>query len=438
MYKKPTNQQEYEENFALKNPLMDATEAKVESARCLFCYDAPCIKACPTGIDIPLFIKQILTENTIGAGRTTYATNWLANACGTICPTGVLCEGACVYRKRNQPPVQIGRLQQIAAQALIRSDYKAWHKADPTGKRVAIIGAGPAGIACASELRTLGHEVHIYEAKDRPSGLIIHGVAPYKITNASVLEEIDYLHKQLGFVLHYNHPIDQKTQIQNLESDFDAIFLGVGLDKTRLPSLPGISMQGVVGAVEFIEDFKNQKHQKDVPKEVIVIGGGNTAMDAASECARMGAQVSLVYRRPKSQMGAYEFEWQLAYRSGVRTIFSASPIEVLGDKVVRGVRFAKTISEGGHLRILADTEFELGAQLLILATGQHKQLHLFDLIDGLELDAQSRIIINEGYQTTNPKYFAGGDAVNGGAEVVHAVRDGKAAAIQMHRLMVER
>ena len=212
-YKKPTSEAEFEKNFKQKKPLMNDTEAYYEASRCLFCYDAPCIQACPTSIDIPLFIKQIHTDNLTGASKTIFDSNWLGNACGVVCPTGVLCEGACVYNHQDVPPIQIGRLQNYATNKTIDADKLIFKVGKPTGKKIAVIGAGPAGIACACEARTLGYEVDIFEAKDKPSGLTVYGIAPYKITNEEVLKEIDYLQKQLQFNIKYNSAVTSKKQL---------------------------------------------------------------------------------------------------------------------------------------------------------------------------------------------------------------------------------
>ena len=429
-YKKPTSQQEFDANFAQKNPLMNPTEAYYESSRCLFCYDAPCIKACPTGIDIPLFIKQIHTENTTGSAKTIFNANWLGNACGVVCPTGVLCEGACVYNHQDVPPIQIGRLQNYATNAVIKQNKPLFSIGESTGKKIAIIGAGPAGIACACELCTLGYEVEIFEAKGKPSGLNYYGVAPYKITNQEVLDEIDYLQEQLKFKIHYSSEIDSTEKIKALENNFHAIFLGVGLGKTAALKLKGEDKHNVIGAVEFIEKLRVQQHKTQVADQVIVLGGGNTAMDAASESARMGAsKVTLAYRRTKKDMGAYGFEYDLAISSGVTSLFNATPIEILGNGSVEGVRFVKTEMKKGKLHPLENSEFTLPCQMVIMATGQAKQGDLYKLIEDFKIDHQTRITVDpKTFQTSNKKYFAGGDAINGGSEVVNAAYDGKMAA----------
>ncbi|MBL4905653.1 MAG: FAD-dependent oxidoreductase, partial [Flavobacteriaceae bacterium] len=326
-YKKPTTEAEFEKNFKQKNPLMNDTEAYYEASRCLFCYDAPCIKACPTSIDIPLFIKQIHTDNITGASKTIFDSNWLGNACGVVCPTGVLCEGACVYNHQDVPPIQIGRLQNYATRKTIDADKTIFKEGASNGKKVAVIGAGPAGIACACEAKTLGYDVTIFEAKEKPSGLTVYGVAPYKITNEEALKEVEFLQKQLGFKIEYNSPITSVAQIKQIEQDYDAIFLGVGLGKTATMGLDGEDKEGVIGAVEFIEELRMKHHLLQVPKKVVVIGGGNTAMDAASESARMGARKTvLAYRNSKEHMGAYGFEYDLAISSGVDSLFNVTPI----------------------------------------------------------------------------------------------------------------
>lgn len=429
-YKRPTSEEEFKKNFVQKKPLMNDTEAHYESSRCLFCYDAPCITACPTQIDIPLFIKQIHTNNLDGSAKTIYDSNWLGNACGVVCPTGVLCEGACVYNHQDLLPVQIGRLQNYASKKAISAKKELFKPGKSNGNKVAIIGAGPAGIAAACELSTLGYDAVVFEAKEQPSGLTLHGVAPYKITNEEALEEVDYLQAQLGFKIKYQEPINSKEQIAKIEKEFDAVFLGVGLGQTARLGLNGEDKTGVIGAVEFIEELKMKHHQLKVPDKVLVIGGGNTAMDAASEAARMGARkVVLAYRKSKEQMGAYGFEYDLAISAGVDSLFNATPLEILGNGKVAGVKFAKTEMSEGKLKIKTNNVFVVRCDLVIKATGQAKQKNLYDLIEGLEVDKRTRIKIDpETFQCTNPHYFAGGDAVNGGAEVVNAAYEGKMAA----------
>ena len=417
---------------------MNDTMAYYESARCLFCYDAPCVTACPTGIDIPLFIKQIHTKNTDGAAKTIYQSNALGNTCGKVCPTEVLCEGACVYNEQDINPIEIGRLQNYATSQAIASQKTLFRLPPDNGKKVGIIGAGPAGISCACELRQLGYTVDIYEAKTHPSGLVVHGTAPYKITNKEALDETEYLQKQFGFQILYNQAVNNKADLEQLEKGYDAIFIGVGLGNTNQPGIPGVTMDNCFGATEFIERLKMNHTKTVVGKKVIVLGGGNTAMDAASESARMGAEnVILAYRRSKDQMGAYDFEYDLAKEVGVKGLFGVNPIEISGNGKVTGVKFVKTRDENGQLKSIEGSEFTEACDMLIFATGQAKQTGFLGQIDGLELDEKGKIKVNpETHQSTNAKYFAGGDAVNGGREVVNAVYEGRVAAQGIHKQLL--
>lgn len=428
-FKRPTSDFDLEENFSQIHPTMDATMAHYASARCLYCYDAPCISACPTGIDIPLFIRQIRTNNLDGAARTIYASNYFGDICGKVCPTEVLCEGACVYNEQDQLPVEIGALQAYACTHAIENDSKLFEPAKANGKKVAIIGAGPAGIACACELRLHGYAVDVFEAKAAPTGLALHGVAPYKITNAEVLDEMQYLQDQFQFTMHYNNVIDAH-RLQQMERQYEAIFLGIGLGESRALKIRGEDLAGCTGATEFIEKVKLDPLNAYPGDRVVVIGGGNTAMDAASESARLGAkEVLLAYRRSQAEMSAYDFEYDLAKTTGVHALFQVVPLEILGKDNVEGVVFIKAENKNGKLQHIEGSEFVVPCDGVVIATGQEKMVGLLSQINGLEFDTLGCIIVNEHGQTTNPKYFAGGDAVNGGAEVVNAAAEGKKAAL---------
>ena len=428
-YKQPNNESEFEKNFSQIKPLMNDTQAYYESSRCLFCYDAPCVTACPTSIDIPLFIRQINSGNVTGSAKTIYDSNYLGNACGKVCPTEVLCEGACVYNLQEVKPIEIGRLQNFATSKAIKNEIKFFEAEKPNGKKVAVIGAGPAGISCACELRRSGFEVDIFEAKEKPSGLTLYGVAPYKITNEEATEEVDYLQKQLEFRIHYNKFISSKEDFKKLEDKYDAVFIGIGLGKTNYVNIKGEDLENCFGAVEFISELKINQHKVKAGSRVIVLGGGNTAMDAASESARLGAdEVILAYRRGKEVMGAYSFEYELAKDAGVQGIFNVSPLEITGNGKVNGVKFIRTITINGKVETVSGTEFLIDCDMVIKATGQMKQSELFKNIEGLETDDKGRIKIdNKNYQTTNQKYFSAGDVISGGQEVVNAVAEGKAA-----------
>lgn len=435
-YKRPTSEQEFAQNFHPKKPLMSDTEAYYESSRCLYCYDAPCINACPTGIDIPTFIRQINNDNKDGAAKTIYESNWFGHACGNVCPTEELCEGACVYNNSDVKPIEIGRLQAHATEKVIRSKKRLFITGKPTGRKVAVIGAGPAGVSCACELRMLGHEVDIYEAREKPSGLCVYGVAPYKLTNEEALDEMTYLQEQFGFNVHYNKPVSGRTELDRLEKGYDAIFIGIGLGGTSSLGIPGEDKKGVMGALEFVEELRNKHHLTPVGSKVIVLGGGNTAMDAASESCRMGAEsVIIAYRRGPEEMGAYSFEFDLAKKSGSKALFNVTPVEVLGNGSVTGVKFICNKTAYGKIEAIPGSEFVEPCDMVLLGTGQGKQVELLEQISGVKLDQKGRIldnrgriVVNEHYQTNNPKYFAAGDAVNGGVEVVNAAAEAKRAA----------
>lgn len=430
-YQRPTSSQDLDHAFEQLKPYMNPTMAYYESSRCLFCYDAPCVHACPSGIDIPLFIRQINSGDITGSAKTIYDSNYFGNICGKVCPTEVLCEGACVYNHQDVKPIEIGRLQSFATNEVISAGKKLYSLAKPNGKKVAVIGAGPAGISCACELRLHGFEVDIFEAKSHPSGLVLYGCAPYKITNEDVAAEMEYLQKQFGFSMKYNHAITSAEQLRELENRYDAIFLGIGLGHTRSLGIPGEELGNCIGATEYIEQVKLNPLAVQTGRRVVVIGGGNTAMDAASESARLGAEeVTLAYRRSKEEMGAYEFEYDLAKAVGVKGIFNASPIAILGNGKVEGVRFSKTKTENGRVSTIPGSEFEVACDRVILATGQSKMKDFLSQIEKLELDSRGKIKVNpDTLQTTHPKYFAGGDAMNGGAEVVNAAAEGKKAAL---------
>ena len=427
-FKKPETEQEFDKNFTQIKPLMNETEAYYESSRCLFCYDAPCQKACPTAIDIPLFIRQISSGNVTGSAETIYASNYFGNACGKVCPTEVLCEGACVYTEQNVKPIEIGRLQNFATRQAIDENKNLFKLGASNGKKVAVIGAGPSGISCACELRTKGYTVDIFEAKKKPSGLTVYGVAPYKIENEEVLDEMAYLQNQFGYEVNYESSIDAEG-LNQLESEYDAVFVGIGLGNTSTLGLPGEDLENCIGATELIEELRMMHHKVEIGKNVVVLGGGNTAMDAASESARMGAEsVILSYRRGSEDMGAYEFEYDLAKGVGVQGLFNAQPVEILGQNKVEGVRFVKTETSDGQLKEVANSEFEIACDMVIKATGQIKQKEFLEQIEGVRTDSKGRIEIDESGRIGFTKYFAGGDAVNGGAEVVNAAAEGKQAA----------
>jgi dihydropyrimidine dehydrogenase (NAD+) subunit PreT len=435
--------------FAKIKPRMTDNEAVIEASRCLFCHDAPCTIACPSSIDIPMFIRQISSRNAQGAAQTIFTQNILGKSCAYVCPTQVLCEGACVYHGLNEKPIDIGRLQGYASDDAIDRNIRFFEKGQPTGKKVAVVGGGPAGLSCAHELTRLGHDVVVFEASERAGGLDMYGVAPYKLTNRDVTQEVDYI-AGIGFEIRTNtrvlldtpaspaaHPEinAQKSQVllSELERDFDAIFLGLGLGKSHRPGLPGEHLPGVFGAAEFIYQLRDQEQRIAAGKRVVVIGAGNTAVDAAVESAKLGAAVTLIYRRRPEDQSAYDFEIEHARHAGVSFLYLATPVEILGAAHVEGVRFVRnevvnaTGAGKADIRPVPHSEFDVPCDRVIFATGQEKMTDFFSRIANLSLE-HGKVAVNAQFQTGNPKFFAGGDCVNGGKEVVNAVAHGRDAA----------
>lgn len=432
-----------EENFATIKPLMNDNDAVIEASRCLFCYDAPCIQACPTSIDIPMFIRQIMSRNPKGSAKTIFTQNILGKSCGTVCPTQVLCEGACVYNDMNEKPIDIGRLQAYATSYAIENNIRYFEKGAPTGKKVAVVGGGPAGLACAHELTVKGHDVTVFEASERAGGLNAYGVAPYKFTNADAAQEVAYV-TEIGFKVETGTRVVTSSEdakrapgkavhLSDLESRFDAVFLGTGLGKSRKLGIPGEDLPNVIGAAEFIYALRAQEQRVPVGQRVVVIGAGNTAVDAAVESAKLGADVTMVYRRSGKDQSAYDFEVEHARIEGVKFLYLASPVEITGSKTVEGLKCIKNKLEApdasgkSQITPISGSEFTLPCDMVIFATGQEKMTAFYQAVTGVTLD-NGKVVVNESFQTGNPKFFAGGDCINGGKEVVNAVAHGRDAA----------
>jgi glutamate synthase (NADPH/NADH) small chain len=420
--------------FADLHPPLGKTAAVAEANRCLYCFDAPCMGACPTHIDVAAFIRKIASGNTQGSAATILDANILGASCARACPVEVLCEGACVLHGVGQRPIAIGLLQRFAMETFHSSGEPLPFAPGPdTGKKVALVGGGPASLACAAELRRRGIHAEIFDARPLPGGLNTYGVAEYKLPLAESLREIDFI-AQLGVVFHMSTKVDA-AQLAVLERDYDAIFLGVGHDAMRALGIGGEdSLEGVTGALDFIAGYKSGVITS-APARVAVIGGGNTAIDAAVAARRLGAiEIHLVYRRGLSEMPAYSFEYEHAMTAGVRFLWQTQPVGLHGDTRVEGLEL-RGLAPTSHGSLLpGDGEnFILHVDLVVSAIGQGTDMELLSEVNrgtaGIRVEGGRVCIDPATGQTSNPKYFAGGDCANGGREVVDAVADGKRAGI---------
>jgi len=421
-----------EERFADKHPLYDEGEAAAEASRCLYCYDAPCIPACPTEIDIPTFIRKIATRNTRGAARTILEANLLGASCARVCPVEVLCEGACVYVPWGRPAISIGRLQRYAMEKGASPSLIA--KVASSGRSVGLVGAGPASLACAGTLARLGHEAVVYERDALPGGLNATGVAPYKLPVADTLREVDFL-RSLGVRIETGVEVGRDLHGGELLRRHDAVFLGAGLGSDLKLEVPGAEGPGVVGALEWIRRMKlDPKASVAGIKRAAVIGGGNTAIDVARELARLGvSEVRLIYRRSAKEMAAYEHEWLEAKKDGVILIPNAIVKEIIrqgardGSGPGRPERLRLAVAKDG--KPTNEERAAIQVDKVVVAIGRSKALPFVTQFPGVSIDDAGRLRVDPATgRTGNPRVYAGGDAANGGKEVVHAVAEGQAAA----------
>lgn len=411
-------------------------EALAEANRCLMCWDAPCTRACPTHIDVPRFIKQIATDDLLGSARTILDANILGASCARVCPTEVLCEGACVLHDLHERPIRIGGLQGYATDPVVFDGGPIFSPAPSTGFRVAIVGAGPAGLSCAAELARHGHDAVILDAAETPGGLNTHGVADYKMAPATALAEVDWVLSH-GGELRSGVRVGEDISVDSLLGDYDAVFLGTGLARSAPLGIPGEDLTGVGPALDFIEELKARPREEMAlaGERVAVIGAGNTAIDAATQSARLGAdKVYLIFRRARPHMRAYAHEIEKALSDGVELVPQAVPVAVNGDDAVASITCRRTkLGESGSdgrpaVTALEGTEFDLDVSRVFRATGQVAYRAFFDDIDGVELDGSGRVVVDRGFRTGHDRIWAGGDCINGGKEVVNAVEHGKQAA----------
>jgi dihydropyrimidine dehydrogenase (NAD+) subunit PreT len=426
----------YAKNFADVAPPLDRQRALIEASRCHFCYDAPCIQACPTSIDIPGFIRAISTDNLRGAATKILDANIFGGQCARVCPTEILCEGECVRNDPEDKPVEIGALQRYATDWVFEQDARLFSRAASTGKRVAVVGAGPAGLACAHALAMRGHDVDVFEARAKSGGLNEYGIAAYKVVDFSQ-REVDWLLSIGGIAVHHGKALGRDIQLSQLRREYDAVFLGLGLTGVNALGLGDEALPGVRNAVDFISELRQAANKAGVAvgRRVVVIGGGNTAIDAAVQSKRLGAErVTLVYRRGAEAMSATDHEQGFAQSEGVHVVHYAQPTELLQRAgVLCGVRFEHTRIEGGKL-IGSGEYFEVEADVVLKAIGQVM------LTDGLSEGGvdllrlnKGRIAVDADFATSLAGVYAGGDCVGGKTDLtVQSVADGKHAAAAIH------
>ncbi|HLW53166.1 MAG TPA: NAD(P)-dependent oxidoreductase [Candidatus Angelobacter sp.] len=441
--------EQLEKNFADINPPLSAGQALEEGSRCLFCQDAPCIKACPTGIDVPQFIRQILSGNLRGSARTILGANILGQSCARVCPTSVLCEGVCVLNLEGRKPVEIGKLQRYAVDPIVAGKIDLFQPGAANGHRVALIGAGPASLSCAFELRRRGYETVIFDSNPQPGGLDTYGVAAYKMRAGEVQDEIAMV-RRMGVEIRSGVTAGKDVNLAELERQFDAIFIGIGLGETDDLRIAGENLQGCRDAISFIEETKSRSFdQVEIPGRIAVIGGGNTAIDVVTAARRLGARdIYMVYRRSREEMSAFDYEFELAQQDNISFLWQTMPVRVLDDgdgggrvaalECVRTMRGDKDPSGRYSFVPVPGSEFRLEVGMVVKALGQKRKADFLKTIPGIVL-SNGRVQVDAAtMRTDNPRYYAGGDCVNGGGEVVDAVAHGKTAAAGIHESLTRK
>ncbi|MGR3722543.1 NAD(P)-dependent oxidoreductase [Abyssibius alkaniclasticus] len=418
------------ENFSDLHPPLDAHEARVAADRCYFCHDAPCMVACPTSIDIPMFIRQIATGTPEAAARTIFDQNILGGMCARVCPTETLCEEVCVREVAEGKPVIIGQLQRYATDVLMAKATHPYTRAAATGKTVAVVGAGPAGLAAAHRLAMKGHDVALFDARQKGGGLNEFGIASYKSTNDFAQAELDWLLKIGGITPHYGKKLGAGLTLESLQAEYDAVFLSIGLAGVNALAVPGHDLDGVQDAVEFIATLRQTKDLSTLPigRRVVVIGGGMTAIDAAVQAKLLGAEdVTLAYRRTREDMGASRYEQDLAASHGVNLLFNAAPRAITGSNKVEAIELDRTdakLKPTGEVTTLA-------ADQVFCAIGQT----LLGAPEGLEIERR-KIVTDTRGRTSLAGVWAGGDCALGGEDLtVTAVAEGRDAAEDIHRAL---
>ena len=430
-----TNEQ-YEANFAdIHPPYENITAAKVDANRCLFCYDAPCMKSCPTSIDVPKFIKQIATENIKGSAKTIFSSNIMGAGCSKVCPVEKLCEGACVYNLLEEEPIPIAKLQRYATENAMEKNWQLFERKPSIGKKVAVVGAGPAGLSCAHVLSREGIDVTIYEKESKGGGLMTYGIAAYKVTPQFCEDEVNYITSIGGIEIKYNQELGKDITLAQLKKEYDAVFLGIGVGVARQLEIPGEKLEGVVDAISFIYDLRSKGYSSiPVGDKVAVIGMGMTAIDAATQAKRLGAkEVTMLYRRTEAEMPCTKHELDIAMLDGCEILWLAAPIKIKGSAgkvkqlVCSKMKLGEPDASGRRSPVDTGETFTLDVDMVIKAAGQ---VPFEKLVGKLKIEnSKGKIVINENCATNIKGVFAGGHAVNGGKEVVDAVQAGKDGAV---------
>jgi len=430
--------EQYAENFADIHPPYDnITAAKVDANRCLFCYDAPCMKSCPTSIDVPKFIKQIATENIKGSAHTILSSNIMGAGCSKVCPVEKLCEGACVYNLLEEEPIPIAKLQRYSTEIAMKENWQLFERKNPpSGVRgkVAIVGAGPAGLSCAHSLSREGIDVTIYEKESKGGGLMTYGIAAYKVTPQFCEDEVNYILSIGGIEIKYNQELGKDVSLSQLKKNYDAVYLGFGVGVARQLEIPGEKLEGVVDAIHFIYELRDKGYSSiPVGDKVAVIGMGMTAIDAATQAKRLGAkEVTMLYRRTEDEMPCTKHELDIAMLDGCEIIWLAAPQKIKGSNgkvkqlVCSKMKLGEPDASGRRSPVDTGETFTLDVDMVIKAAGQTP---FEKLINKYKLDNKNgRLTIDKNCATNIKGVFAGGDAVNGGKEVVDAVQAGKDGA----------
>lgn len=427
--------EQYAENFSdIHPPFENKTAAQVEASRCLFCYDAPCTKSCPTSIDVPKFIKQISTDNIKGSAHTIFESNIMGAGCSKVCPVEKLCEGSCVFNLLNEPPIPIAKLQRYSTEKAMENNWQLFERKATVGKKVAIVGAGPAGLSCAHVLSREGVDVTIYEKESKGGGLMTYGIAAYKVTPQFCEDEVNYITSIGGIEIKYNQELGKDVTLAQLKKEYDAVFLGIGVGVARQLDIPGEKLEGVVDAISFIYDLRSKGYSSvPVGDKVAVIGMGMTAIDAATQAKRLGAkEVTMLYRRTEAEMPCTKHELDIAMLDGCEVIWLAAPLKIKGSGgkvkqlVCSKMQLGEPDASGRRSPVDTGETFTLDVDMVIKAAGQ---VPFEKLVKRSKLDNKNgKLVISENCSTNIKGIFAGGDAVNGGKEVVDAVQAGKDGA----------